>query len=118
MSPDGKEIAAFTLDDTRLVLFDPLLQRRMEVTRGKRLYSAYWSRDEKYIYFQDVGSVEQPIYRARISDRKIELLAGLSQLSRADAMAFSLAGVAPDGSPLASLMLNRGEIYAFDVDLP
>jgi DNA-binding winged helix-turn-helix (wHTH) protein/Tol biopolymer transport system component len=118
MSPDGKEIAAFTLDDTRLVLFDPLLQRRMEVTRGKRLYSAYWSRDEKYIYFQDVGSVEQPIYRARISDRKIELLAGLSQLSRADAMAFSLAGVAPDGSPLASLMLNRGEIYALDVDLP
>jgi DNA-binding winged helix-turn-helix (wHTH) protein/Tol biopolymer transport system component len=119
VSPDGREVAAFTLDDARLMLFDLATGRRTEVARGTSLYGAFWSRDGKYIYFQDLsGGVEQQIYRVGVSDHRVEAIAGLSQFSRADAMAFSLAGLAPDGSPLASLMLSRGDVYALDVDFP
>ncbi len=45
-------------------------------------------------------------------------MAGLAQFARADAMGFLLAGMTPEGSPLASLMLSRGDIYELDVDFP
>ena len=119
VSPHGREVAAFMLDGTRLLLFNPSSHRRTELAQGKSLYGVYWSRDGHYIYFQDLGGgVEQPIYRVRISDHKIESVAGLSKFSRTDAMAFSLAGLTPDSSPLASLMLNRGNVYALDVNFP
>ena len=34
VSPDGRNIAAFTLDNTRLVLFSPSLRRFTELARG------------------------------------------------------------------------------------
>jgi DNA-binding winged helix-turn-helix (wHTH) protein/Tol biopolymer transport system component len=119
LSPDGTEVAAFSADDTQLVLFNLSSRKRTELARGKSLYGVQWSRDGRYIYFQDIGGgIEQPIYRVRISNYTIEAVAGLSQFSRADAMAFSLAGLTPDGSPLASLMLSRGDLYAIDVHFP
>jgi Tol biopolymer transport system component len=119
ISPDGKVVAAFTLDNTRLVLLSLASGRSTELARGKSLYGTFWSRDGQYIYFQDFGwGVEQPIYRARVRGHRVEPVAGLAQFVRADAMAFSLAGLTPDGSPLASLILSRGDIYALDVDFP
>jgi DNA-binding winged helix-turn-helix (wHTH) protein/Tol biopolymer transport system component len=119
ISPDGKTIAAFTDDSTRLVLFSPESRRSIDLASGKALYGAFWSRDGKYIYFQDLGGgIEQPIFRVRTSDHKIEPVAAFGQFARADAVSFSLAGLTPDGSPLASLVLARGDLYALDIQVP
>jgi len=119
ISPDGRTIAAFTDDGSRLVLFSPESRRSTDLASGKSLYGAFWSRDGKYIYFQDLGGgIEQPIYRVRTRDHRVEPVAAFSQFARADAISFSLAGVTPDGSPLASLMLARGDLYALDVRFP
>lgn len=119
LSPDGQNIVAFTQNDSRLVLFNLASHRVTELARGKSFYSAFWSRDGRYIYFQDLyGGAEQPISRVRISDHKIEPVTGLSQFNSADVMAFSFAGLTPDDSPLASVILNRGDVYSLDVDFP
>jgi len=119
LSPDGENVVAFTQNDSRLVLFNLATHRLTELVRGKSFYSAFWSHDGKYVYFQDLGAdTEQPICRVRIGDRKIETVAGLSQLNPIDAMAFSFAGLTPDNSPLASVMLSRGDVYAIYVNFP
>jgi Tol biopolymer transport system component len=119
ISPDGRTIAAFSHDSTRLVLFTPESRRSIDLASGKSLYDAFWSRDGKYIYFQDLGGgVGQPIYRVRTSDRKVEPVATFGEFARADAVSFSLAGLTPDGSPLASLVLARGDLYALDIEFP
>jgi Tol biopolymer transport system component len=117
-SPDGKDVAAVTTDRARLILFNVQSRRRTElVGHGNSLYAAYWSRDGKYIYFQDLGGgVDQAICRVRVRDHRSEVVATLRQFARSDALAYSLAGLAPDGSPLGSLILARGDIYALDVD--
>ena len=119
ISPDGQNIVAFMQNDSRLVLFNLASHRITELAQGKSFYAAFWSRDGKYVYFQDLyGGAEQSISRVRLSDRKVESVAGLSQFNPADAMAFSFAGLAPDNSPLASVILNRGDIYSLNVDFP
>jgi hypothetical protein len=43
---------------------------------------------------------------------------GPRSLDRTDLIGFSLAGLAPDGSPLASLIRSDSDIFALDLDLP
>jgi hypothetical protein len=37
---------------------------------------------------------------------------------RADVLSYSLTGLTPDGSPLASLVRSNSDIYALELDLP
>jgi hypothetical protein len=54
----------------------------------------------------------------RISNRKIERTATSKQILRADVTSFSFLGLAPDGSPLATLNHSTSDIYALDVFFP
>jgi len=116
-SPDGKYLAASTANKTKLMLFDVRARHWTELLHGNSLHGAYWSRDGKYIYCQDLaGGMEQPVIRVRVSDRRTDVVTSLPQFARADAMNYSLAGLMPDGSLPFSLILGHGDIYALDVD--
>jgi Tol biopolymer transport system component len=118
-SPDGKYVAAISTDPTnRLMLLSAQSQHWTELARGDSLFTPYWSRDGNYVYSQDLAGVEQPVFRVRISDHKSEVITTLKQFPRADATAYSLAGLTPEGEPLASLLRSSGDIYALDVDFP
>jgi Tol biopolymer transport system component len=120
VSPDGKHLAATSTDPPdRLLLYEVQTLRWTELARAKWFHSSiFWSRDGQYIYAQDLEGVDQPIYRVRVSDHKMEVIATLKQFSRADATAFFLAGLTPKGEPLASLRRSASDIYALDVDFP
>jgi Tol biopolymer transport system component len=118
-SPDGRYLTAQSRDDRRLMLFGSQSRKWSELAQGTLLRSGsgLWSRDSHYVYWQDSGEgAEQPIYRARISDRKIERVAGAAEIPRADVLSYGLTGMAPDGSPSVSLYLGNSDIYALDVD--
>jgi hypothetical protein len=101
------------------MLFDLHLQRWTELARATWFHvPPYWSRDGRYVYAQDLGGVDQPVFRVRISDHKSEVVTTLKQFARADVTAYSLAGLTPDGEPLASLHRSNSDIYALDVDFP
>jgi len=118
-SPDGRYLVAQTRDDRKLMLFDSQTRQWSELAQGIVLRApVLWSRDSKYACSQDVSEVSQPILRVRISDLKIERIATLEQILRADVRSYFLAGLAPDGSPLVSLVLSHSDIYALDLNLP
>jgi Tol biopolymer transport system component len=119
-SPDGRYVAAISANPAnRLMLFDVRAQHWTELAHATWLYvPPHWSRDSQYVYAQDLGGIDQPVFRVRISDHKTETVTSLKQFARADATAYSLAGLTPDGSPLASLQRSPSDIYALDVDFP
>ncbi len=117
-SPDGRYQVAQTVDDRTMMLYDTDAGRWSEIMKGKALRVGIWSSDSKYVYTQDVLGASQPILRVRISDRKVEPVATFEQIPRADVRNYVLAGVAPDGSPVVSLVLSHSDIYALDLKLP
>jgi hypothetical protein len=60
---------------------------------------------------------EQPIFRVRISDRKVEQITTARQILRSDVLRYAMAGITPDNSPLASLTHRSSDVYALELDL-
>ena len=118
LSPDGRYVAA-DADGSTLLLLDLKTHRRSVLMEGRGLSSPYWSPDARYVYIQEmVGNSQQPIRRVRVSDRKLETVATAENFLRSDIAGYSLTGIAPDGSPLVSLVRATGDLYALEVSLP
>ena len=116
-SPDGRYIVAVHLDVEKLMLFDLARQKWFELV-ARSAHNPDWSRDGKYVYFQSRMEEGRPIYRVRISDRRLERILNLKDLKRADALYWNFAGVTPDGSLAVALYQNIGDIYALDWEAP
>jgi hypothetical protein len=119
LSPDGRYVAAVADDGKKLVLFDSESQRWTELAKGAGFFGVAWSADNQFVYSQDsfVDS-EQPIFRVRISDRRIERVATASQILRPDVSRFAFLGLAPGEAPLVTLSHSNSDIYALDIDFP
>lgn len=118
-SPEGNHLAASSVDGQKLVLYDFQSHRWVDLAEGATLSAPYWSGDGKYVYFQDLfGGREQPIFRVRVDDRKVERVTNLADSLSVDVAGASLAGLAPDDSPLATLIRYNSDIYTLDVDFP
>ena len=112
-SPDGRYFAAQTTDQTQtLVLVDLQTNKRVELCS----HVAYpnWSRDGRYIYFDDPYSDEPALYRVRISDRNVEKIATLDPKVSSWSIVGKWSGLAPDDSPLVLRDTSIEEIYALE----
>jgi len=58
-SPDGRYIAAMTLDQHRLMVFDRNTSKWSVLAEGL-LHNPVWARDGKYVYFQALQEDEVP----------------------------------------------------------
>lgn len=119
-SPDGKFVAAADRKDRKLMLFDFARQQWLELADGTPYgWGMRWSSDGRYVYYQHIyAGEEQPIFRVRVSDHKVEQVASSLQILRADVLSYSMTGLTPDGSPLASLIHRNSDIFALELDLP
>ena len=92
-SPDGRYIAAITLDSLKLMLFDCTAQKWTELAN---IFVAYptWSRDARYLYFDGILDNQESYFRVQVSDRKLERL-------------FSLKGFQAAGEPLETGPASR-----------
>jgi serine/threonine protein kinase len=117
-SPDGRFVAALGAHFTRLMLFDSRSERWVEVARGAGLFGLAWSGDSKYVYSQSLYESNQPIFRVGVGNHSVERIATLKQLLRSDITTYKFLGIAPDGSPLATLTRKNSDIHALDVDFP
>ncbi|HEY6350618.1 MAG TPA: winged helix-turn-helix domain-containing protein [Candidatus Angelobacter sp.] len=119
-SPDGKYAAASDQVHHKLMLFDFARQRWSVLSDGTPYgWGIRWSSDSRYVYYQqtDFGE-EQPIFRVRISDHKVEQVTSDRQILRGDVLGYSMTGLTPDNSPLSSLVRRNSDIYVLDLDLP
>jgi DNA-binding winged helix-turn-helix (wHTH) protein len=114
-SPDGRYIAALSEQDSKMMLFDARTQKWEQLSAD---YSGYpsWSRDGKFLYFQDWNrgsGYPSRVVRTRISDRRLETVLDLKSLDRLSIGTFmSWSGLAPDDSVLLSRNNSTQEIYA------
>jgi len=118
-SQDGRYVAAQADQDRKLMLFDLRTRQWIELVTAHTLYGVYWSRDGRWLYYQDLfGGVEQPIYRINILDRRVEHVTTNGPFLRGDVRSYSFKALAPDDSPIIGLARATSDIYAVDFKLP
>jgi serine/threonine protein kinase/Tol biopolymer transport system component len=116
-SPDGRCIFAKT--SSGLTLFDFRSHRWRRLTGPVVFELPFWSQDSRYVYGQEpFGHAQQPIIRIRVSDGAIERVTGPDLALPPDVASCGLAGLTPDGSPMAVLLRKNSDIYSLDLDLP
>jgi Tol biopolymer transport system component len=117
LSPDGRSIAATTVDGTKLLLFDMSTQKWSDLAK-ESVGAIEWSKDSKYVYFDTQSSAEPAVFRVRLSDKKLETVASLKNLRRVVLPWNVWMGLTPDGSPLLMRDTGTQEVYALDFEAP
>jgi Tol biopolymer transport system component len=117
-SGDGKYLVALAPPYTasKLMLFDFASNTWKELASGTSFGWPCWSRDSKFVYAQDGGS----LVRVAISDHKKEQIASLQGLPFTsyyfDRVGSGWFGLTPDDRPLTTRDTGIQEIYAFDLE--
>ena len=122
-SPDGRYLAALSINWRKIVIFDFERQTWSDWVSGPgRLGYPEWSQDGKYLYFVrilETGVTDTPgYYRIQLRQTRPELLVDLKDLHQYASPIGSWCGITPDGSPLLVRDLSTDEIYALDLELP
>ena len=113
-SPDGRNVAAMTVDSQKLMLFDSATRKWSELTRGDDMGRLAWSHDGKYVYFSGNIHKERGIFRVRTSDQRMESVASLRGIQ----LASDWIALTVDDSPVVVHDGGTTEIYALDWDAP
>ena len=121
-SPDGRYLAATSKDAEgfTVMLFDLTNSTWINLASVQGYAQLAWSRNGKYLYFSDYPAQGPTVYRARITDHKVEQAARLGEMKllNTDLGTLSMSGLAPDESPVAVRDTGSQELYALEVKLP
>jgi serine/threonine protein kinase/Tol biopolymer transport system component len=119
-SPDGRYLSSFTADNHKLMLLDLTTGQWSELSTGKSLNYPNWSRDGKFVYFEDIGESGPEIARVSITDRKREHVVALKNIPRVYLWQSGQPwnGLAPDNSPIIMRDVGNREIYSLELQLP
>jgi Tol biopolymer transport system component/DNA-binding winged helix-turn-helix (wHTH) protein len=110
-SANGKTIAALSIDQKKLMVFDVATQR-WRLLAEQNIADPTWSHDDSAIYFHDFAQADQPIYRVVLATGKVERVADLHDLRSANVVDYRFAGLAPGDVPLVSARMSTANIYA------
>jgi Tol biopolymer transport system component len=115
LSPDRRFIAALSLTQRSLMLFD----RQAGTWRLLTTHSAadpQWSRDSKAVYFQDNLDSGRPIYRVDVRTGSLQIVARLDDLRPLSARDYRLIALAPGDLPVVSAWTSNVNLYSIDLD--
>jgi Tol biopolymer transport system component len=118
-SPDGRYLAALSQDSLKLSFYSFKDQKWSAlITENAVIGFPTWSRDSKYLYF-DEGGIDPTFRRIAVGAAGSEALFSLKDVSRFGSnMVGEWSGLTPDGVPLFTRDISVHEIYALDVELP
>lgn len=116
-SPDGHYIAAISLDQRRLLLFDTVT-RVWRTLAETTVADPVWSTDSKAIFFHASSAPMEPIYRVSIPDGKLAQIADISSFSGGDTADYFFCGLTPDNVPIVRARTHTGNLYTLDLDGP
>jgi serine/threonine protein kinase/Tol biopolymer transport system component len=110
-SPDGRYIAANSIDSRTVVLFDFTTGKWLNLDSGTGVLR--WSPDSKFLYHLSYEN-GPAVVRVGTSDLKVERIASLKGVRLAGFMAGIAFGVTPDGAPIILRDTGTEEIYSLD----
>ena len=112
-SPDGRWIAALSMDQTQLVLYD--VQRHQWRTLFNRSAAdPTWSSDSKWLYFHAFAEPGSPILRTTPDGDPVPV-ADLTKLGLHSGDNYFFSGVTPNGSPLIKPGIGTGNLYSIQI---
>jgi DNA-binding winged helix-turn-helix (wHTH) protein/Tol biopolymer transport system component len=118
LSPDEHYIAALSLDQKRLMLFDRARQHWTTLADGGA-GDPVWSSDSRSIFFQNFLEPGDPIYRldltAALPIGPAQKIATLADLFNAEALDYRLMTLAPGNQPVISAQSSTVNIYSLDL---
>jgi Tol biopolymer transport system component/DNA-binding winged helix-turn-helix (wHTH) protein len=110
-SPDGRRLAAMSLDQCKLMVFDRESNRWSEIASGK-FNNPIWSRDSKHLYVQSFTEEGNPILRMRVDGSGAEKIADFRNLQPGATASYWSIG--PGDAPIVSFHLLTADIYSVD----
>jgi Tol biopolymer transport system component len=113
-SPDGRYIAAMSLDQKQLRLYD-VASKQWRVLSNRSTADPVWSPDSRWIYadaFMDEG---QPVYRVSVADGHVEKLAGIDNLHSTEFSDLVLCGLFEDGTVAVRARLTTANLFSLDL---
>jgi Tol biopolymer transport system component/DNA-binding winged helix-turn-helix (wHTH) protein len=113
-SPDGRYIAALTLDQRQVRLLSVATQTwsRLPVPSGA---DPVWSSDSRYLFLHASLDPAQPIDRVSIPDGHVDQLVRLADSRQNDAVDYVFGGLTRDNRPLIRARLFTGNFYSLDL---
>jgi Tol biopolymer transport system component/DNA-binding winged helix-turn-helix (wHTH) protein len=116
-SPDGRYIAALSLDQRQVRLYDVTAKiwTKLAVPSGA---DPVWSSDSHSLYLHASLDPAQPIERVSIPDGHVEEIVRLADSRENDAVDFVFGGLTQDNRPLVRARVFTGNFYSLDLDHP
>jgi Tol biopolymer transport system component/DNA-binding winged helix-turn-helix (wHTH) protein len=114
-SPDGRYIAAITLDERKLMLYD-VGKRSWSLLADTSVVDPVWTSDSKAIYIHAFMVPSQPIYRIEVPSGHREQVASLESLLSGNVADYFFSGITPDDVPLVRARTSTGNLYSLDLD--
>lgn len=113
-SPDGRWIAALTLDQRQVRLFnvESGTWTTLPVPSGA---DPVWSSDSRFLYIHASLDPAQPIDRVSIPDGKVTELVRLADSREDDAVDFVFGGLTQHNEPLIRARVFTGNFFSMDV---
>ncbi len=110
-SPDGKYIAALSLDQRKVELFNTAtaVWTTLPVPSGA---DPVWSSDSRYLYLHASLDPAQPIDRISIADGHVQPIVKLADAAESGAVDYVFSGLTPENMPLIRTRVFTGNVYS------
>jgi len=112
-SPDGRHIAAISLDQRRLMLYDTVTKQWRQLAFGS-FADPVWTSDSQAIIAHGFMDSRQPIVRIAVQDGHVEEVATLANFHAGSIMDFFFCGLTPDNLPVVRAQRATGNLYSLD----
>jgi DNA-binding winged helix-turn-helix (wHTH) protein/Tol biopolymer transport system component len=113
-SPDGRYIAALSLDQREVRLYD-LENRNWKTLPVHSGADPVWSPDSRYLYLHESLDPTQPIDRISIPQGSVQQLVRLSSSQEGDAVDYLFGGIDLENQPLVLARTFTGNLYSLQV---
>lgn len=114
-SPDGRYIAAITLDQQKLMLYDVKTQRWTTLA-STSASDPVWSADSRAIYFHALTEKFKPLYRVNVATGRLDQVATLRSFHPDQPEDFSFCGLSPDDLPFVRISRRSADLYTATAD--
>ncbi len=113
-SPDGKWIAALTLDQKKVMLFN-VIGRSWTELAATSASDPVWSRDSKAVFVHAFMADKQPILRIAVPGGATQVIAGTGDFHAGEPANYFFGGLTPADLPLVQPRVGTGNLYVMDL---
>ena len=113
-SPDGRWIAALSLDQQTVMVYDVSLQQWKQLARTSAA-DPIWSADSQAVYIHAFQDDKQPILRIAVADGSVQKVADLSSFRDGVTVNYFFGGLTPKNEPMVQPRIGTGDLYTLDL---